>query len=420
MEKDFHGYRKRYESAIKKLKAEEEITEHNKKLILDFLAYCKIENGKGLSIGRIARYAYVFIKLAKWIEVDFDKAQRKDIEKLVSIIQDQELKDWTKHLYKVSIKKFYKWMNGGESYPSSVSWIKCNFKNSGKMLPEEILTQEEIKKMIEVAEHPRDKAFLAVLYESGCRVGEMMGICLKHVVFDDYGAHILVDGKTGPRRVRLIASVPHLSTWVSFHPKRNDTNKPLWICTGTTHHGEMLQYKSIISLIKRVAEKAGITKPVNPHSWRKARATHLAPHLKEFQMDMHFGWVLGSSMPRTYVHMSGRDIDDSLLDMYGMKKSDDKKKIELQPKTCQICHHINDCSAKFCNKCARPLDIKTVLDIEEKKKEDSKTVNSMMTPDVLETLLEKILEKKFEKMLQTHPNATAYLDELAEKILAGT
>ena len=80
MEIDFHGYRKRYENAIKKLKADEEITKQ--KTNSNFLSYCKIENEKGISIGRIARYSYVLMKLAKWLGKDFDKRDRKDIEGL--------------------------------------------------------------------------------------------------------------------------------------------------------------------------------------------------------------------------------------------------------------------------------------------------------------------------------------------------
>lgn len=413
MERDFHGYRKRYESAMKKLKADEEITEQNKKLILDFLSYCKIENGKGISIGRIARYAYVLIKLAKWLGKDFDKTDRKDIERLVGVIQDQSnFKDWTKHLYKVSIKKFYKWLNGGEEYPTSVRWIKCNFRNSNKMLPEELLTQEEVKKMIEVAEHPRDKAFLAVLYESGCRIGEMMGLCIKHVVFDEYGAQIVVDGKTGPRRVRLIASVPYLSSWMNCHPKKARPEGPLWVCIGTTHHGGMMQYKSLISLLNSVAQKAGIMKNVNPQRWRQSRATHLAPHLKEFQMDMYFGWVLGSDMPRTYVHMSGRDIDDSLLEMYGKKKPEDGKKDVLTPKSCQICKHDNEATSDFCNRCGKPLEIKTMIEMEDKRDKDAGLVVKMLeSPNVLEQFIKNSDERTVEEIINAHP-------KLAQKIVS--
>ena len=56
------------------------------------------------------------------------------------------------------------------------------------MLPEELLTEEEVKRLAEAAENPRDRDFILTLYESGCRVGELISLRLKHVQFDNYGA----------------------------------------------------------------------------------------------------------------------------------------------------------------------------------------------------------------------------------------
>lgn len=159
MKRDIHGYKKRLISATKRIENSKNITEKNRKLILDFLDYCKIQDGKGLSTARIARYAYTMLKLAKWMKKDFDAATKKDIENLVRTTNDESnFKNWTKHLYKVSVKKFYKWLNGGE-YPDTVRWIECNFTNSNKLLPEEILTPEEVKRIIEAAEHPPRQGF---------------------------------------------------------------------------------------------------------------------------------------------------------------------------------------------------------------------------------------------------------------------
>lgn len=51
--------------------------------------------------------------------------------------------DWTKHDFKVILKKFYKWLRGSEVYPEEVIWIKAPVRNNNK-LPEELLTEEEI------------------------------------------------------------------------------------------------------------------------------------------------------------------------------------------------------------------------------------------------------------------------------------
>jgi len=73
--------------------------------------------------------------------------------------------------------------------------------------------------MIEACDNPRDRALVHVLYESGARSGELLNMKIGDVEFDQYGAVIRVCGKTGPRRLRLIESVPDLQLWLSMHPK---------------------------------------------------------------------------------------------------------------------------------------------------------------------------------------------------------
>lgn len=226
---------------------------------------------------------------------------------------------------------------------------------------------------------------------------------MKDVIFDEYGARVRVDGKTGMRRVRLIGSVPYLTAWVNMHPGREEPKSPLWVCYGNINHGKALSYHGMIKILKESASKAGVKKRINPHIWRHSRATHMAPKLKELQMDQYFGWVPGSGMPRTYVHLSGRDIDDSLLEVYGMKKKQEEEE-SMKPKTCQICSRVNEFSAQFCNKCARPLDVKSVMEIEQKRAVDANSVSKMITPEILEQLISQAVEKRIKEIIKAHPN----------------
>ena len=56
--------------------------------------------------------------------------------------------DWTKKDYKVSLKKFWKWLKGKDNYPKEVAWIKTGMKNGNTKLPEELLTRDDIEKLI--------------------------------------------------------------------------------------------------------------------------------------------------------------------------------------------------------------------------------------------------------------------------------
>lgn len=120
---------------------------------------------------------------------------------------NREWAELTTQHYKVTLKRFFKWLKGVEGpgiYPDEVSWIRTTVKQSNNTLPEDILTEDEIRRLSEVATNPRDKALVQVFYESEARACELLTMKIKQVSFDENGAVIMVQGKTGARRIRLI------------------------------------------------------------------------------------------------------------------------------------------------------------------------------------------------------------------------
>ncbi len=350
----------------KSLKATEErirasnISRSNKQLIFKFESYCFAE---GLSIARVLKHLTELKLLADMVGKDFRNMTRQEMMKLVEHIERMKRAERTKQDYKKLIRKFFKWMDKGDL----VDWIKISRKDS-KKLPEDLLSEEEIEKLINACEHPRDRALVASLYESGARISELGNLKIKHVKFDQYGAVLIVDGKTGMRRVRIIFSSPYLATWLENHPFRDNPEAFVWVGIGTVGRNVPMQYGAIRMHLKRIAEKAGIKKRIHPHLFRHSRSTHLAKHLTEAQMKQYLGWVQGSSMAAIYVHLSGRDVDNALLKMHGIV-TDETKDVQMSPKQCTRCNTMNAPTTKFCSKCGLALDIKAALEIEEKSSE---------------------------------------------------
>lgn len=144
----------------------------NEKLIKKFEYDCF---SNGLSQRRVDKYNLYLPKLSEKLGIQFDKAKEEDIRKLVAgIEQNPKYAAWTKYDLKVIIKRFYKWLNGDEEYPKTVRWIKpgTSLKNVNGILPEDILSPEDITKMINATINIRNNAIVSVLYESGFRVSE--------------------------------------------------------------------------------------------------------------------------------------------------------------------------------------------------------------------------------------------------------
>jgi ribosomal protein L40E len=117
------------------------------------------------------------------------------------------------------------------------------------------------------------------------------------------------------------------------------------------------------------AARCNIGKRVNPHSFRHARASNLANVLTEAQMKEYLGWVGDSKMASTYVHLSGRNIDNALLKLNGIKTEDEVNSEEhsLRIKTCMRCQEVNSPTNGFCSRCGSPLDPRTAMLLHEEE-----------------------------------------------------
>ncbi len=361
---DIHTYGNRINAVLRSIE-KSDLPKSSKSNLHEFYEFLVAD---ALSKGRILKYLYHLLKIADWLDKPFKDAKKKDIIRVVQVIETQDYTAHTKHDYKIVIKRFYQWLRGTEGYPEEVSWIRSTIKRKDSMIPEELLTVEEIEKQIETTDHPRNKAMISTLYESGCRPSEFLYLCIKHIVFDEYGVQLTIPkGKTGMRKLRLVASVPHLAAWIKIHPSRDDPNAPIWMGIGTSNRYKPLLYLGFAKCLVEITQKAGIKKRIYPYIFRHTRATHMANHLTEAQMCQYFGWVQGSKMPRTYVHLSGRDLDAPILQMHGIKK-EEKKKDNFSPRKCLRCETINSPSGKFCAKCGMALDEYTALMQERKHK----------------------------------------------------
>jgi hypothetical protein len=129
----------------------------------------------------------------------------------------------------------------------------------------------------------------------------------------------------------------------------------------------MLSYDAAKKIVFKAAKKAGIEKRVNLHKFRASRATHLVtegmsePVLCEFG-----GWKIGSAEIRTYVKLSGKNVEDEILKINGLIKEEDKKN-KFKIKICPRCGVKNEPVSKFCHGCSLGLDEITLLKFDKQK-----------------------------------------------------
>ena len=127
----------------------------------------------------------------------------------------------------------------------------------------------------------RDKTMLELLYASGLRVSELVGLKTFHVGLNEQVLRILGKGS----KERLVPFGEVAGEWLTRYLSQarpvllgQKQTEALFVTARGRHAGEAMTRMMFWSLIKRYALQAEIDVPISPHTLRHAFATHLLNH----------------------------------------------------------------------------------------------------------------------------------------------
>ncbi|HIE32274.1 MAG TPA: hypothetical protein EYP67_07875 [Methanosarcinales archaeon] len=299
------------------------------------------------SLARQYNILQVIHRLGVDTGINYRDLTKDDLKSWLATLDN--LKTSSMSTYQVIVKQFFKWLYGlDDDYPDIVRWIKPPNVRKQRKIPTDLITPDDVKALIDAADHPRDRALVALIYESACRVGEIMTLDVKDLTFDQYGAVIVVDGKTGMCRVQLIMTSPYLSQWIDQHPL-HDRTAPLFVSFANSNYGARMSEDGVRSTLKTLAKRAGIEKHVYPHLFRHSHLTELAGDFTEQQLKIIAGWAGDSRMVAIYVHLSGTDVDKKMLEKVGLLDREESEDAgdALKPKNCPRCRETNPATAQL-------------------------------------------------------------------------
>lgn len=254
-------------------------------------------------------------------------------------------------------KRYLLWLseNGHIEIPrDKLKKIKQPAYNHLTKNEDDILTEEEIRRIIDAARTTRYKAIIGVMYEGGLRSSEVASLQWQDVTFYKWGARIRTDGKTGkPRSIPIISFRDYLAAWKAEYPKEATGENFVFL----NMHGKPLQYRGVVKSIQKFAKAAGIETKVTLHTFRHSRVTHaLRGGMQETICKKVFWGNETTSMIATYSHLVDDDTDRAFAKLAGVELPDDEPLSEaLMPIQCPRCMHVNPPGGQYCGKCGLPL-----------------------------------------------------------------
>ena len=248
---------------------------------------------RGITLRTQTAYLREIAKLENYFNRSPEELGEEEVkEYLVHMLEDRGLSSGTYKYYAAGIKFLYRTtLNRGEVV-EKIKYPKAKIK-----LPV-VLDLSEVRTMLSVMENLKHRAVLTITYSAGLRVSETAH--LKVTDIDSKRMMVRVrQGKGGKDRYTILSKTTLeclREYWRAYRPKD-------WLFEGQ-QEGSHICYTSIRNIFVEAKERAGITKPVGPHSLRHAFATHLIEAGTSLH---HVQLLLGHKSPKTttvYLHVS--------------------------------------------------------------------------------------------------------------------
>jgi integrase/recombinase XerD len=179
-------------------------------------------------------------------------------------------------------------------------------------MPRTVLSEQETERVLDSADGKdpvgiRNRAILEVLYCTAVRNSELRDLLLDHINLETGELHVR-SGKG--RKSRRLPLGEEAVTWLReylAHARPHFVRKAEERHLFLTMHGGPLERGSLAKLVKAIAKKAGLKKPVTPHVLRHCCATHMLRNgagLRQLQE------ILGHDSPQTTQRYTRLEVSD--------------------------------------------------------------------------------------------------------------
>jgi hypothetical protein len=287
--------------------------------------------------------------------------------------------------YRVALRQFGKHVTEGDGLPDTVDWIPGGYPSNYDPAPDpaDMLRWEtDVQPMLGACMNPRDKALVALAWDLGPRPGELFDLQVGAVTDHKYGLQVTLDGKTGRRSPILIPSVPYVRKWLDVHPG-GDTD-PLW---SALKKPGGISNNRVRDILKEIADRAGVDKPVTPTNFRKSSASYLASQgVSQAHLEDHHGWTRGSEIAARYIAVFDDANTREIARAHGLDVEADEPDA-VGPIVCPRCEQKTPREEEACVWCGQVLSQDAAESAEEQRGDALEDIRDLDNDDVVEAIM---------------------------------
>lgn len=241
-----------------------------------FLEYLTVE--MGLAQNTRDSYGRDLRLFAMWVKKPLEDVTKEDLTRYLKMLKLEHYAPTSLSRKLAALKSFFRFVTGEGMLAEDPSEV-VEAGSRGAMLPK-VLSLEEVKQLFDAPdltqkEGIRDRAMLEVMYATGMRVSELLGLTVNRVNLQTH--YVIAFGKGSKERLVPMGkyAVHYLKKYLDeVRPKLVKAERPTDLLF-LTIRGSGMTRQRFWQIIKGYGQKAGISKPLTPHILRHSFATHM-------------------------------------------------------------------------------------------------------------------------------------------------
>lgn len=340
-----------------------------------FREYCESKISTNTELSTLFKNLQALILFRKFMPVEYRQASlkavlagKKAIESLADAAGNPVYSRATQKHCIVVVKSFFYWgLRDGSSWSKlSPAQLRLDVKpvkvavKSKKIT--DIMTADEVVRLIDAADNSRDRAMMALQYECALRAVDIGRLRWGDItIVDEKSSSIVVENKTDyPRHIAVVLYNGYLNAWKRDAPNSKDESGFVFTTHGNNFNGSQIRLNTVRDVIMKCARLAGITgRKVSPHTLRHSRITYWLQHDVSIAKICMMAWgVEYSPMIKTYGHMGNDDTAKEQRRLAGISENEIVQTGMLSLASCPVCGLA--CppgrASGYCNGCGSPLD----------------------------------------------------------------
>lgn len=236
---------------------------------------------KGLSEATCEAYQRDLTQFVEWSDCGLLSSRESNILDFLAYKQEQGCSARSSARILSTFRGFFKYaIERGEIHYNPCA--KIQNPKIGRSLPD-VLTEQDVEDLLHApdvdknAVEFRDRVMLEVLYATGLRVSEIVSLTIMSVNLRQNVIRVMGKGS----KERIVPLGEYALMWLERYireARANLINGHRCSALFPSNRGQRMCRQTFWHAIKRYADRAGITKPLSPHTLRHAFATHLLNH----------------------------------------------------------------------------------------------------------------------------------------------